>query len=303
VTGTTPLVLPLPGNEPAADALTRLLGAERGSAVARRFPDGESYVRLDQPVDARDVVLVCTLDRPDPKVMPLLFLAATARDQGARSVGLVAPYLAYMRQDRRFRDGEGVTSRYFAALLSRYFDWLVTVDPHLHRTGALSDIYSVPSVVLHAAPLLSEWIRENVTRPLLIGPDEESAQWVRAVADRAGAPTLVLEKTRLGDEEVSVRVPDVARWSGFTPVLVDDIISTAHTMIEPVQHLQRAGLAPPVCVGIHAVFAENAYQQLSNAGVDRVVTTDSIPHPSNRIELAPLLADGVRSVRSSVRDG
>jgi ribose-phosphate pyrophosphokinase len=262
----------------------------------RRFPDGESYVRTEEPARGRDVALACTLDRPDDKVLALLFLAATVRELGARSVGLVAPYLAYMRQDRRFREGEGVTSAYFAALLSGAFDWLVTVDPHLHRRSSLGDIYSIPSVVVHAAAEVSNWIRAHVDRPVLIGPDSESAQWVEAVGAEAGAPVVVLDKVRRGDRDVTVEARDVERWRGHTPVLVDDIISTAHTMVETVGQLRRAGLADPVCVGVHAVFAEGAYERLLAAGVRRVATTDTIPHPTNAIGMSARLASGVRAV-------
>ena len=286
----SPLVLALPGNDDLATRLASSLGGEAGALTVRRFPDGESYVRVTSPVAGRDVVVACTLHRPDDKVLPLLFLAATARELGAARVGLAAPYLAYMRQDRRFRDGEGVTSRYFARLLSGAVDWLVTVDPHLHRLGSLAEIYAVPARVVHAAPHLSAWIGANVRRPLLVGPDAESAQWVRAVADGCGAPSVVLEKVRRGDRDVSVSVPDVERWRDRTPVLVDDIVSTARTMIETVGHLRRAGLAAPVCVGVHAAFADDAYERLLAAGAARVVTTNTIPHPSNAIDLTEPLA-------------
>ena len=288
---TIPLLLPLPGNERFAAALAPLLRAEVGVLTVRRFPDGESYVRLETPVAGRDVVLVCTLDRPDDKVLPLAFVSAAAAELGARRRGLVAPYLAYMRQDRRFREGEGVTSAYFARMLSSEVDWLVTVDPHLHRRSTLGEIYSIPNRVVHAAPLVSAWIRTHVDRPLLVGPDAESEQWVSAVAEGASAPHVVLEKVRRGDRDVEVSVPDVERWRDHTPVLVDDIISTARTMIETVGHLRRAGMAPPVCVGVHGVFAEGAEAALRDAGAARVITSDTIPHPTNAIDVAPLVAE------------
>ena len=303
------LLLALPNNERMTEAIATSLNAatrETGALVAtrcdvtlRRFPDGETYVRIESSVRDRDVTLVCTLDRPDDKVLPLLFTAATARDLGAASVGLIAPYLAYMRQDRRFADGEGVTSTYFASLLSRTFDWLVTVDPHLHRRASLGEIYTIPSEVVHAAPRVAAWIREHVSRPLLIGPDSESAQWVAAVAEQAGAPSIVLEKVRRGDRDVSVSVPEADRWRDHTPVLVDDIVSTARTMIETVGHLRRIGLLAPVCVAVHAVFATGAYGELLATGTKSVVSCDTIPHPSNAIDLAGDLASAVRAVRSA----
>ncbi|MCL6468665.1 MAG: ribose-phosphate pyrophosphokinase-like domain-containing protein, partial [Ralstonia sp.] len=140
----TPLIFAMPGNEAMAEKLASALGAERGTTTVRRFPDGESYVRVESAVEGRRVAIVCTLDRPDDKLIPLLLLAAAARENGATDVGLVAPYLAYMRQDSCFQPGETVSARHFAAWLSRGFDWLATVDPHLHRITKLSQVYVIP---------------------------------------------------------------------------------------------------------------------------------------------------------------
>ncbi|MBD9666929.1 ribose-phosphate pyrophosphokinase [Variovorax sp. VRV01] len=294
---TMPVVaVAMPGNGQLADALAACLGLERGAATVRRFPDGESYVRIESPVDGRGTLIVCTLDRPDDKLVPLFLLAAALREAGATSVGLVAPYLAYMRQDRRFQPGETVSARHVGAWLSQCADWLVTVDPHLHRITDLSQVCSVPSGVVHASPSVAQWIRAHVREPLLIGPDEESAQWVGAVAQHAAAPFIVLSKTRRGDRDVEVSLPDVGRWRSHTPVLVDDIVSTARTMIETVGHLRRAGLAAPVCVAVHAVFAQTAFEDLRSAGAGDIVSCDTIRHPSNRIRLAPAIAASVRAL-------
>jgi ribose-phosphate pyrophosphokinase len=287
------LVLAMPGNRRTAAALCEHSGAELGSLEVRSFPDGESYVRIVDDVAGRKLALVCTLDRPDAKIPSLLFAAAAAKDLGAKALYLVAPYLCYMRQDRRFRDGEAVTSAYFARLIGSWFDGLVTVDPHLHRHASLGEIYSIPAIALQSAPLLSEWIERNVEAPLLVGPDSESEQWVESVARRAGAPYVVLRKTRRGDREVAISIPDVSPWRDRTPVLIDDIVSTARTMIEAVRRLRAEGLAAPVCVGIHAVFSGSAEADLRAAGATRVVTCDTIAHPSNVVSTAALIASGL----------
>lgn len=292
----TPTLFALPGNEDVGQSLATNLGADLGEFETRQFPDGETYMRVLSAVDDGPVFLVCTLDRPNEKFMPLILLAETVRDLGARTVGLICPYLAYMRQDKRFQLGEGVTSRYFAQLIGDVFDGLVTVDPHLHRYASLSELYDIPATSLHAAPLVSAWIKEHVKNPVLIGPDSESEQWVSAVANAAGAPSIVLEKHRRGDRDVAVSVSDVGRWLYCTPVLVDDIISTARTMIETVGHLKRAGMPPPICIGVHGVFAGNAYEDLQAAGVEKIVTCNTISHPSNAISVTELLATGVHTL-------
>jgi ribose-phosphate pyrophosphokinase len=291
-----PAAIAMPGNEQLADGLTSLLSLQRVATTVRRFPDGESHVRVLESVEGREAVIVCTLDRPDDKLVPLLLLAAAVREAGARTVGLVAPYLAYMRQDSRFHPGETISARHVAAWISHHVDWLVTVDPHLHRITDLSQIYSIPSHVVRAASSIAAWVRAEVRNPLLIGPDEESAQWVGTVANSAGAPFVVLAKTRRGDRDVRVSVPHVERWLSHTPVLVDDIVSTAGTMIETVRHLRRAGFAAPVCVAVHAVFAQTAFEDLLAAGAGDIASCDTILHPSNRISLVAAIAPGVREL-------
>ena len=288
-----PIVFALPGNEAMAGRLVGLLDAERGELVVRGFPDGESYVRLVTGCSGAPVLMVATLDRPNDKVLPLLFAADTARDLGATSVGLVAPYLAYMRQDTRFNPGEAITSRTFAALLSSHFDWLVTVDPHLHRFQSMAELYSIPASVVHAAPPMGDWIGANVPHPLVIGPDAESEQWVREVARFARCPYIVMTKERRGDRSVNITVPDVSRWHGLNPVLVDDIISTGTTLVEAARLVRESGMGRPVVVAVHAVFAEGSAAGFKDTGIAPVVTCDTVPHPTNRIDCAALLAEAV----------
>ena len=292
------VIFALPGNEALAAALASHLNAPVGELAVRRFPDGETYLRFDTPVSGCKVVLACSLHHPDISIMPLLFAAATAHELGAREIGLVTPYLGYMRQDKRFQAGEAITSAVFAQLLSHHIDWLVTVDPHLHRWKSLDEIYSVRSMVIPAAPLLAKWIKANVEAPVLIGPDAESEQWVSAVAQIAGAPHVVLEKVRRGDRDVSVSVPDPEALRGRTPVLVDDIISTGRTMIAAVQHVLAQELAPPICVGVHAVFSGDAHEALLAAGAARVITTDTIPHVSNGIHVHQAMATALAGLEN-----
>lgn len=286
----TPILFALPGNEATTAQLSELLGWEQGSLQVRLFPDGESYVRYHSEVKGRQVVLVCTMNRPDEGFMPMYFAAGIARDLGAASVGLVAPYLAYMRQDAVFNAGEGITSGHFARLVSSVFHWMVTIDPHLHRHHVLAEIYTIPTRVVHAAPAISQWIVSNVTQPLVIGPDAESEQWAAEVARGANCPCIILEKVRRGDRDVEVSVPDTARWQHHTPVIVDDIASTARTMIAAVGRVRNAGLPAPVCVAVHPLFAGSAYEELMASGVARTASCDTVPHGTNVIPVASLLA-------------
>jgi len=290
------LIYALPGNHEQARALASQLEADIGELEVRHFPDGEAYVRVLTNPAGRKVILFATLWHPDTSFLPIAFAADQLREMGVKDVGLVSPYLAYMRQDKRFKEGEAVTSATFAQLLSSAVDWLVTVDPHLHRRRSLAEIYSVPAAALHAGPIIGEWLASRMESVLLVGPDSESEQWVKAVADVAKAPYIILEKIRRGDLDVEVSVPHADKWPDHTPVLVDDIISTGRTMVETVKHLQATALRPPICIGVHAVFSGDAYQALLAAGVTEIVTCNSVSHPSNSIDLSRLIASGVEGL-------
>jgi ribose-phosphate pyrophosphokinase len=290
------ILLAMPGNEVFTRKLADRIKAESGKTEIRSFPDGESYVRILSDVKDKNIVVVCTLHKPNKKFLPLYFLSQTLKHLGAEHVCLVAPYLAYMRQDKVFKPGESVTSAYFAEIISDCVDSLITIDPHLHRRNSLSEIYSIPCEILHAADHISDWINKNVEKPVLIGPDSESDQWVRDVADKSSAPIIVLQKVRKGDRDVSVSIPDLKKYRAHTPVLVDDIISTARTMIETIRHLRDANMNRAVCIGIHPVFAGNACQELLDSGVGKVVTCNTIPHLTNGIDISDLFTDHIKNL-------
>lgn len=284
------IIFSLPGNDMLTQKLAFTMKVKIGKAIIRDFPDGESYIRILTNVKNKNIILVCTLHKPNEKILLIYFLSQTLKTLGAKKVCLVAPYLAYMRQDIAFNPGESITSIYFGELISEFIDCIITVDPHLHRIKSLSDVYRIPNVVIHVASEISKWINEHVKKPVLIGPDSESKQWISTVSKKTKAPFIVLNKLRHSANNVEISIPDVDKYKNATPVLVDDIISTAHTMIETIHHLKNKGMKPPVCIGIHAVFSGNAYKNLMDCGGGKIVTCNTIPHATNNIDISNLLA-------------
>jgi ribose-phosphate pyrophosphokinase len=289
------IVFAMPGNERLASELAALTGSEQGSLECRHFPDGESYVRVHSEVRNEDVFLVCTLAGADEQFLPLVFAARALRSTGANGITLVAPYLAYLRQDRHFHSGEAVSARIFADLLSREFDRLITVDPHLHRIASLEEIYGIPAAAVHAGSLIGAWVRDHVESPVLLGPDAESAQWVEEIARTAGCPWAVFGKERKGDREVRLTPPPLDRLAGRVPVLADDIIASGATMLEAASLLRAAGFAAPYCVAVHGLFDGTTAAKLE--GVARsLMTSDTIPNPYCAFKVAPLIAEQLATV-------
>lgn len=279
-------------SHPLAETLTESLSGQRGEFVTRLFPDGESYLRIITAVEHRPCLVVADLSQPNEKYLPLLFLLETLRELGASNVGLIAPYLSYMRQDRRFIDGEAVTSRLFARALSRHMDWLVTVDPHLHRYHSLDEIYAVPTRVVQGAPALAEWLKTK-SNLLLVGPDSESEQWVAAIAQYSGHPFVIGKKQRLGDRHVEVSLPQLDQYQSKTAVIIDDVISSGQTILQCINTLQTNGIRKIQCAAVHGIFADGADSTLLAAGLEALVTTNTIAHRSNDIDITQLLVEPI----------
>jgi len=291
-----PVIFSMPGSESLAETLAEALPADTGTMELHVFPDRETYVRIDSPVAQRDVLLVAALDAPDSKLVPLFLVASTLSSLGARNIVLVAPYLPYLRQDSVFRPGEGLSSSYVAHWISGFADGLVTVEPHLHRIAQLSDVFSIPCEAASAASSIAHWVGENVARPMIVGPDMASRHWSDGIARALECPGVFLHKVRHGDRRVEVSIPDLPAYTDFTPVLVDDIISSGQTMAMAVRRLRSAGFPQPVCIGVHALFGQATTDLLHAAGAERIVSCSSLKHPSNAIDLGRPVVAAARSL-------
>jgi ribose-phosphate pyrophosphokinase len=180
---------------------------------------------------------------------------------------------------------DGVSEEYVDERMEYTKEWMKY--EHIYDFKIVNEEGKLDEAILKVADI----IKNNIPNALLIGPDSESEQWVSEVAKAAGAPFIVLQKIRRGDNDVEVSVPQTDKYKEHTPVLVDDIISTANTMIETIGHLKKANMKPAVCIGVHAVFANSAYDNLIRSGIKEVITCNTIFHISNKIDVSGMIID------------
>lgn len=291
-----PLLLHFDDETDEALRLACAAGLRAAPIERHRFPDDELRLRLPVRLPER-TVLYRSLHRPNEKLLELLLVARSAGRSGARHLTLVAPYLAYMRQDKAFRPGEAVSQRIVGEFLAGLFDGVVTVDPHLHRIASLAEAIPVPhAVALSGAGLLADVAVARRGRPLLVGPDAESRQWVDAAAQRHGLDSIVCAKLRHDDRHVDIALPGGVDVGGRAVVILDDVASSGRTLARTAECLRAAGAATVDVAVTHALFVGDALDVIRAAGVDEVWSTDCIPHASNAVHVAPLLAEALRPI-------
>ncbi len=257
-----------------------------------QFPDGENKLTLPSQLP-RHVVFCRSLNHPNEKLLELLLAAKTARQLGAQCLTLVAPYLCYMRQDKAFYPGEAISQPIVGRFLAELFDNVITVDPHLHRIQYLEQaVPAKQAVCLSATGLMAEFLRDKYHDPVLLGPDSEAEQWVSTVAKPNHWTHGVCQKIRHGDKDVEIALPELD-FEGRKVLIIDDIASSGQTVAVAARNCLAKNAGQVDVLVTHALFAGNCEQQLIQAGVGNIWSTDSVNHETNAIPLGGLLSESI----------
>jgi ribose-phosphate pyrophosphokinase len=294
----------LPSARTDAKLLAARLNVPIHEIALHWFPDGELRVTAGPP--ATTTILYAPLDRPNDKLVALLFAAEVLRREGARRLVLVAPYLCYMRQDTAFQRGEAISQKTIGRLLSETFDRVVTVDAHLHRTSKIDDVFpGIESDDLSAMSAIADTLRMSGIDPrtVIIGPDAESQAWASTLAGLLGIRWAVAEKIRHGDHSVDIAFADANAIAGRPALLVDDIVSSGGTLLACAGALLAAGAKTVDAVITHALFPPEMTRDFSQAGIRSIRSTHSVPHPTNAIPLDAIIGSALLREFDEIRQG
>ena len=153
-------------SENIAKRLAKSLKVRYSPLTISSFPDGDIYMKFNTSLKGKKLVIVQSFQpRSDMSLFDIVFAAETAKDLGAKKVILVAPYLAYMRQDKRFNSGEAISSRIMAKLLNGCIDKIITIDPHIHRYKSLKDIFTISAKYLTANHIIGDYVSKKFKNP------------------------------------------------------------------------------------------------------------------------------------------
>ncbi|MFO8082753.1 MAG: ribose-phosphate pyrophosphokinase [Desulfobacterales bacterium] len=286
-----PILLSGRSNPILAEQIAKILNLKPGKCDIENFPDGEIHVEIKEEIRGCDVYLIQSTSPPvADNLLELLLLADAARRAGASQVTGVIPYLGYARQDRRTTAGEPVGGRVAADILSSGLDRIISVD--LHKP-TFEGFFSCPVEHLSAIPLLAETIKRSLPdNPVLVAPDLGAAKLANTYADILDIPVAYIYKVRESGEKVTIRniVGDVA---DCCPILVDDMISTAGTMVKAMQALLSQSCRSDITlIATHGLFVGEGPEKILSFPVSRIVVTDSIVQ-TDRQPLLPIHVAGL----------
>ena len=295
------IIQSLPSGASDAKRLASRLGVAATEIAIHRFPDGDLGVTVAPAAPA--TIIYAPLDRPNEKLLSILFAAEALRRNGAERLVLVAPYLCYMRQDAAFHPGEAISQKAVGRFLAGLVDRVITVDAHLHRTANIHDVFpGIEADNLSAMPAIADSLQAVGLDPrtVVVGPDAESRPWVSELATRLGVAHAVAQKTRRGDRSVEVALTDPRVVQGRPVLLVDDIVSSGGTLVGCARNIIEAGAISVDAIVTHALFPPDTIGELVRAGIRSIRSTSSVPHPTNAIALDGVLA---AALRNEIGDG
>lgn len=283
------IVVPGPASQELGIEIGKLLqGAEIAPITFKDFPDGEIYVRIDKSLKGEHVIIVQSTYPPqDHHLMQLYQMIDAAKNAGAKKITLFVPYLAYSRQDKKFLDGEPLTSWIVAKTIENLgADEIYVLDIH---SKLVMDFFNIPVHNLIAIDLFCDYFKGlGLSDPLIVAPDENASEKAQKAAKVMGWGSTYICKSRdRHTGEVTVTFKEM-KVKDRDIILLDDIISTGGTMVKAIEMAKKQGAKQIFAVCSHPLLIQNATKRLLEAGAADIVGTNSVDSEYAKISSATL---------------
>ncbi|MEM7697095.1 MAG: ribose-phosphate pyrophosphokinase [Verrucomicrobiota bacterium] len=283
-----------------ADEIAACIGVPRSDATVKQFPDGETFVKINENIRARDVFIVQPTCPPtNHNIMELLIMVDAAKRASAQRITAVIPFFGYARQDRKDQPRVPITAKLVANLLvAAGVDRVLTMDLH---AGQIQGFFDIPVDHLYALPVLLKYLREqdltdNIT---VVSPDVGGMKMAHAYSKALECPLAIVAKNRVSATEVEA-INVIGEVKGRDVLLVDDISETAGTLTSAARLLQDHG-AKRIYAGVsHAVLNEQGQQRIAESSIEELISTNSTPYARGDkvkvISVASLLSDAIQRI-------
>lgn len=266
------------------------LECEVGKIEIKRFPDSEIYVRILSDVKNSECAVVKSVQKNED-FMELLFILGALKDNGAKSVNLVVPYLMYMRQDKIFKDGESLSARTVLRILSSFSDKISLINSHIFRSHGEFNFYGIKVNNIDVFEEIARYYKK-LDNPKVIAPDKGAYDAAKTCASVLGCESDFIPKTRISDREVVMEKKDL-HVSGKDVLIVDDIISTGGSIIEAIELIKKQN-PKSISVGcVHGIFVNKEKFELIKKISDEVVSTNTFKSDVSKVDVSRKIAENL----------
>lgn len=279
------------------------LGIEPINTETKKFPDGENYVRIniedETLIAGKEIIIVqstgpSTSSDQNDRLMELFMMIDSVKRMGAVKIIVVAPYLAYARQDKIFRPGESQFGNVIIRLISSLgIDEFYAVDMH---APLIMEECSCKAINIDSMKLLADYIKSKGAKDIVVvAPDKGAIERSIAFAKHFGEniPVEVFEKER-DVKTGEIKMSGVLNLKDKDVVIADDIIATGRTMATAIKLAKASGARKVFVVATHALLLEQAKFRIIKAGADEIIGTDSIDNEASKVSLAKIIADYIK---------
>ncbi|HEX8296185.1 MAG TPA: ribose-phosphate pyrophosphokinase [Chthoniobacteraceae bacterium] len=284
-----------------AQRICASIGVPLGDATVTSFPDGETFVKINENIRGRDVFFVQPTCPPtNQNLMEMLIMVDAARRASAARITAVIPFFGYARQDRKDQPRVPITAKLVANLLTAAgVDRVLTMDLHAQQVAGFFDI---PVDHLFAAPVVIRYLRsKNIQDPVVVSPDVGGLKMASAYSQSLNATLAIVAKRRKSPTEIEA-LNVIGEVEGRNVILVDDLTETAGTLSSAARILKERGACEILACVSHAVLSDLAIERLQKSAISELITTNSVPvrsgdgFPITALCIAELLGEGIKRI-------
>ena len=291
-------------NLPLARAITASIGVELGKCTVSAFPDGETFVKIDENVRGEDVYLVQSTSPPtNHHLMEMFIMIDALRRASASRITAVVPFYGYARQDRKDQPRVPITAKLVANLLvAAGINRILTMDLHAQQ---IQGFFDIPVDHLYAAPVMYEYLKSKKLDDLVVvSPDVGGLKMAHAYSQVLEAGLAIVAKRRKNATEVE-SVAVIGEIRGKNVLMVDDLTETAGTLTNAAVLLRKKGAKRVIACVSHALLNEMGIDRLRKSKIDELITTDTVLRPAidglriTTLSVAGLLGEAIKRIHSN----
>ena len=291
-------------NQPLAQAICKSIGVELGKCTIKPFPDGETFVKIEENVRGEEVFIVQPTSPPtNHHLMELFIMMDALRRASAARITAVLPFYGYARQDRKDQPRVPITAKLVANLLvASGADRILAVDLHAQQ---IQGFFDIPVDHLYAAPVMYDYLKKkNLTNLVVVSPDAGGIKMAHAYSQTLEAELAIVAKRRKSATEVE-SMAVIGDIDGRNVLLVDDLTETAGTLTAAAALLKEKGAQKIIACVSHAILNDTGIERLRKSMIDELITTDTVQRPAidgvkiTTLSVAGLLGEAIKRINSN----